>query len=94
LTPNRFTNQYEMTLLIGIVYGIGNAAFQTISFAVVTDIMPSLNPPPSSVTKIRTLYNGFILGVNNAIQCIPALVAPIIDGILIDQFPGKFPRNF
>jgi len=69
-----FLKTFQWFLLVALLFGIGYGTFLSIDYALTVDILPS------------THQFGKDLGVYNLSITIPQIIAPIISGLLLDNF--------
>jgi MFS family permease len=84
------TKNYELDLLFAIAFGIGNASFNGSTFALLADILPSLHGDGESPK------NGFVIGLSTVSMTLPSVLAPLLDGFIIDSqhARGRYEKFF
>ncbi|MGE5139183.1 MAG: MFS transporter [Rudaea sp.] len=69
-----FSNNFELAVLMGIVFGLGYGAYQSVDWALATDVLPSMDDYAKD------------MGVWHVADVFPQVIATPIAGILLDVF--------
>jgi MFS family permease len=69
-----FFHQYVAALLVGVLFGIGYGAYQSVDWALVTDVLPNLDDAAKD------------MGIWHISLTLPQLIATPLAGVLLDTF--------